>query len=368
MKLAELEKFFESWAPRWTAWERDNVGIQIGRRSHTVRRVLIALDITPETINEAVRKRADTIISHHPLLFRPAKSLSDGDAVGTMALTLAEKKIALYSAHTNLDSAPDGVSFALARALGVATPKFLAPATNALVKLAVFVPHEYADKVAGAMAGAGAGIIGEYSSCSFRIEGKGTFRGSASSQPFSGVPRRLEEVEEIRLEMLVPRARVKSVVRAMKSVHPYDEVAYDIYTLENGDPNFGMGAIGTLDKPVKLSSFLSAIKKALRSESLRYSGDLRKEILTVAVCGGAGSELLDTAIAAGADALVTSDIRYHTFHAASGQIALVDAGHWETEQVVLPVIARRLKDWARAQKVPLDIILTKHRTNPIHSL
>ena len=368
MKLADLEKFFEMWAPRWTAWERDNVGIQIGRRSHPVRRVLITLDVTPEIIEEAVRKKADTIISHHPLLFRPAKSLSDSDEVGRLVLSLAEKRIALYSAHTNLDSAPDGVSFALARALGVGTPKFLAPAMNTLVKLAVFVPEEYTAKVAAAMADAGAGVIGEYSSCSFRIEGKGTFRGSASSRPFSGAPKNLEEVDELRLEMLVPRARVNSVVRAMKSVHPYEEVAYDVYPLENGNPNFGMGAVGALSRPVKLASFLRTIKKALRSESLRYTGVLRQEIRTVAVCGGAGSDLLDAAIGAGADVLVTADVRYHAYHAASGHIALVDAGHWETEQVVLPVIGQRLKEWAHAHNETIDVLLTKHRTNPIHSL
>ena len=368
MNLADIEKFFELWAPRWTAWERDNVGIQVGRRSHRVRRVLVTLDVTPEVIDEAVSRKADTIISHHPLLFRPAKSLSDGDEVGSMALSLAEKKIALYSAHTNLDAAPEGVSFALARTLGVATPRFLAPAKDSLVKLAVFVPEDHAERVASAMADAGAGVIGEYTSCSFRIKGKGTFRGSASSHPFSGAPMRLEEVEELRVEMLVPRAHVNSVVRAMKAVHPYEEVAYDVYTLETPNPNFGMGAIGTLSKSVKLSSFLSRIKKVLGAESVRYAGDLHQEIKTVGVCGGSGSELLDVAIGAGADILVTADVRYHTYHSAAGRIALVDAGHWETEQVVLPVIARRLKEWSGAHKESVDVILTRQRTNPIHSI
>ncbi len=368
MKLENIEQFFESWAPRWTAWERDNVGIQVGRRSRRVTRVLLTLDVTPEVISEAVKKKADTIISHHPLLYRPAKSLSDGDGIGSMALSLAEKRIALYSAHTNLDAAPEGVSFALARALGVATPRFLAPATNSLVKVAVFVPEGHAERVANAMVDAGAGMIGEYASCSFRIKGKGTFRGSASSRPFSGAPLRLEAVDELRVEMLVPRARVNAVVRSIKSAHPYEEVAYDLYTLENTNPNFGMGAIGELKIPMKLSSFLATIKRALGAESLRYAGALRKNIRSVAVCGGSGSDLLEAALAAGADVLVTADVRYHSYHSATGRIALVDAGHWETEQVILPVIARRLKEWSTAHNDPLDVILTKHRTNPIHSI
>ena len=368
MKLQDIEQFFETWAPRWTAWERDNVGIQIGRRSHRVRRVLLALDVTPEIIDEAIKRNADTIVTHHPLLYRPAKSLSDGDMVGSMALLLAERKIALFSAHTNLDAAPEGVSFALARALGVQSPKFLAPATDSLVKLAVFVPESHAEKVAKAMADAGAGIIGEYSSCSFRTTGKGTFRGSAASKPYAGAPMDLEEVEEVRIEMLAPRARVNSIVRAMKPAHPYEEVAYDVMTLENTNPNFGMGAIGSLKKPVKLSSFLSLTKKALRAETVRYAGSLGQSIRTIAVCSGSGSDLLEVAIEAGADVLVTADVRYHAYHSAIGRIALVDAGHWETEQAILPVIARRLHEWSSARDESLDVIITKHITNPIHSI
>lgn len=368
MKLSDIELFFETWAPRWTAWERDNVGIQVGRRSQHVGRVLLALDVTHEIIDEAVKRKADAIISHHPLLYRPATSLSDGDMVGSLALSLAEKKIALYSAHTNLDAAPDGVSFALARALGVSSPKFLAPADGTLVKIAVYVPESHSERVAQAMAEAGAGIIGEYSSCSFRTKGKGTFRGSAASHPFEGSPKSLEEVEEVRIEMLAPRASVSSVVRAIKSVHPYEEVAYDVYTLENGSPNFGMGAIGTLKKAAKFSAFIALTKKTLGAESVRFVGSLRQSVTTVAVCGGSGSELLEAAVRAGADVLVTADVRYHAFHAAAGRIALVDAGHWETEQFILPVIARRLNEWSAAHKKSLDVVLTKHITNPIHSI
>ena len=367
MKLAEIEQFFESWVPKWTAWERDNVGLQIGRRSRRVKNVLVALDVTPEIVGEAIRKKVDLIVSHHPLLFRPPSSISDSTPVGSLLLTLAEHRIALYSAHTNLDCASDGVSFALARSLGVQKPAFLSPLKDSLVKLTVFVPSGYVDGVSGAMAEAGAGVIGEYTSCSFRVEGNGTFRGSEKSRPFLGEPRQLEEVRETRLEMIVPRARVDAVVTALRSAHPYEEVAYDLYTLENTNPNFGMGAIGDLPRSMTVKEFLTKVKKATRAESVRYAGSLNQKVRRVAVCGGAGSELLNQAIAAKAEIFVTSDVKYHPFHDAAGRIVLVDAGHWETEQSVLPVLASKLDAWSSSKGERLSISVTKHSTNPIHS-
>jgi dinuclear metal center YbgI/SA1388 family protein len=367
MNLADIEKFFEEWAPRWTAWERDNVGIQIGRRSRKVSSLLIALDVTPEIIEEAVTRKTDLIVTHHPLLFRPPSSISDSDVVGTMVLSLAEKRIALFSAHTNLDSAAGGVSYTLAQALGIAKPVFLMPLKNTLVKIAVFVPERQADAVAAAMASSGAGVIGEYQSCSFRMTGKGTFQGSARSSPALGKALRREEVSEVRLEMIVPRSRVTAVVAAMKSAHPYEEVAYDLYTLENGNPNVGMGAIGELSKPMALRAFLSRVKRTLHATSIRFSGSVSQTVKRVAVCGGSGSELLEDAIRANADVFVTADVRYHGFHSASGRIALVDAGHYETEHIVLNSIAERLRSWAKARNEKLVVTLSKQSTNPIHS-
>jgi dinuclear metal center YbgI/SA1388 family protein len=367
MNLADIEKFFEEWAPQWTAWERDNVGIQIGRRSKKVANLLIALDVTPEIIEEAVAHKMDLIVTHHPLLFRPPSSISDSDSVGAMVLTLAEKKIALFSAHTNLDSAAGGVSYTLAQALGIDKPAFLMPLKDTLVKIAVFVPEQHVDAVAAAMANSGAGVIGEYQSCSFRTTGKGTFRGSAYSSPALGKPLRLEEVAEVRLEMMVPRPRVTAVVAAMKSAHPYEEVAYDVYTLENGNPNVGMGAIGELSKPMTLGAFLSRVKKTLHANSIRFTGSMSQTVKRVAVCGGSGSELLENAILGKADVFVTADVRYHGFHSASGRTALVDAGHYETEHIVLNSIAGRLRSWAKARNEKLVVTLSKQSTNPIHS-
>lgn len=367
MIVEEVEHIMEQWAPRWAAWERDNVGLQIGDRKRRVRRVLLSLDVTKDVVREAIRRNIDLVISHHPLLFRPLTSISASERVGELVLLLAEHRIALYSAHTNLDFTRDGVSFALARKLGLQQPRFLEPLKDRLAKIAVFVPQPYVNDVMGKMSEAGAGTIGAYSSCSFQTNGRGTFRGSEESHPFEGKAGVLESAEEVRLEMVLPRARASDVVRAMKSAHPYEEVAYDLYPLLNGSPNHGMGAVGELRTAIPLESFLRSVKKELRSTSLRYAGDSNKKVRTIAVCGGSGSELLETAIRSGVDVFVTADIKYHAYHDAEGRIALVDAGHWETEHAVLPVIARKLRDAFGHLKENVSILVTKKRTTPIQS-
>lgn len=367
MIVEDVEHIMEQWAPRWAAWERDNVGLQIGDRRRRVRRVLLSLDVTKDVVREAIRRNIDLVISHHPLLFRPPTSISASERVGELVLLLAEHRIALYSAHTNLDFTRDGVSFSLARTLGLQQPRFLEPLKEHLAKIAVFVPQAYVNDVRSKMSAVGAGTIGDYSSCSFQTNGQGTFRGSEKSHPFEGKPGTLESVEEVRLEMVLPRARVSDVIRAMKSAHPYEEVAYDLYPLLNESPNHGMGAVGELRTAISLKSFLKSVKKELRSTSLRYVGDLNKKVRTIAVCGGSGSDLLETAIRSGVDALVTADIKYHAYHDAEGRIALVDAGHWETEHVVLPVVARKLRDAFDHVREKVSILVTKKRTSPIQN-
>lgn len=367
MKVIDFEHIVEEWAPRWIAWERDNVGLQIGDRNRRVRRVLVCLDVTPAVAKEAIRRKADLIVAHHPLFFRPPSSLTSSDSLGTVVLALARENIAVYAAHTNLDAATGGVSMELAKTLGLARPRILMPLTDLYTKIAVFVPASHTDLVMRAMADAGAGVIGNYSHCSFRVEGRGTFRGSEGTHPAIGRAETLEQTDEIRMEMIMPKAITPKVVRAMKTVHPYEEVAYDVYPLSNESPQYGMGAIGEVTSPLTLHSFLGRVRKRLKAEAVRYSGGSKTIIRTVAVCGGSGSDLLREAVKAGADAYVTADIRYHTFHEAEGRIALVDAGHWETEQVILPSLAERLQRAVRQRKENVSVFITKNRTNPIHS-
>ena len=365
MKVADVEHIMEEWAPRWVAWERDNVGLQIGERDRTVRSILVCLDVTDKVVSEAIRLRADLIVSHHPLLFRPPKSITSSDRVGSLVLRLAQHKIALYSAHTNLDVAEDGVSFALARALGLQNIRFLSPLRGLLTKIVTFVPEEYASTVMEAMAQAGAGTIGNYSHCSFSSAGRGTFQGSPETNPFQGRAGTLESARETRLEMILPRAKAPAVISALRNNHPYEEVAYDLYPLDNESRNFGMGAVGELPSQQRLGGFLKLAKKNLNAESIRCNGSAGTGIRRVAVCGGSGSELLEEAISIKADAFVTADVRYHAFHDADSRIVLIDAGHWETEHLVLPVIAKRLR--SAFSKGRVNIVITKHRTSPIHT-
>jgi dinuclear metal center YbgI/SA1388 family protein len=365
LSVAHIIEFMEEWAPKWTAWDKDNVGLQVGDAQSSVKKILVTLDVTRNVVQEAITQKAELIISHHPLLFRPLSAVRTGDPIGELVLQLAEHKIALYSAHTNLDHARGGVSFALAEVLGLQEVRFLSPLQNSLAKIIVFVPEGHEERVMTALSDAGAGVIGNYSSCSFGTKGMGSFRGSAESNPFLGTREKLEIVEETRLEMLVPRSIVSSVVSALRRVHPYEEPAYDIYFTGNPNLNFGMGALGRLPKPQKLGFFLNTIKKTLGTKALRFSGSITRSIQTVAVCGGAGSDLLPEAVAAQADAFLTADVKYHAFQKAQDTIALIDAGHWETERVILKPIAARLKSAARAAHEPVKVIISKHATNPM---
>lgn len=358
----------DEWAPRWTAWDRDNVGLQIGNAGRSVRRILVTLDVTDSVVTEALARRVQLIVSHHPLLFRPLTSLTTADPIGRLALRLAENQVALFSAHTNLDAARDGVSFALARRLRLHNIRFLAPLRDMMAKIVVFVPHTHTSRVMEAMARAGAGVIGQYTDCAFVSSGYGSFRGNASTNPFIGKPGQLEHANESRLEMVAPRARVEEVVRAMKAAHPYEEVAYDVYDLRTPDVNTGMGAVGELARAETVRTFANRLKRTLGVRSLRVAGSIARRVKRVAVCGGSGSELIADAARAEVDVFVTADVRYHAFQHLPSAMMLMDAGHWETERVVLPVIAQKLKAMARQRRTSLSVFVTEQITNPVRSL
>jgi dinuclear metal center YbgI/SA1388 family protein len=368
MTVGDIARVLESWAPRWAAWERDNVGLQIGDRTQQVRRVLVALEMTDAVLREAEQRKADLIVTHHPLLFRPPASLVEDEPIGHLLLALARQGISLYAAHTNLDFTKDGVSVALAEELGLSSIRFLKPLPQRMAKIAVFVPETHVAAVREAMAREGAGLIGEYSECSFEIKGTGTFRGSERSRPTVGTRGNLEHAPEVRLEMILPRDRANAVVAGMKSVHPYEEVAFDLFELQNEAPNHGMGAVGELQSRQPLEAFLRTVKQRLHAPVLRYAGDPALQVRRVAVCGGSGSDLLPEAVTAGADVLVTADVKYHRFHDAAGRIALVDAGHWETERVILPRLASRLAAAAAELGEQLSVTVTEQNTNPVHIL
>lgn len=365
MIVRDVERILESWAPKEIAWERDNVGLQVGDHDRRVKKILVTLDISEEVVREAEKKKVDLIISHHPLLFRPPRSITNTDRIGRVIVSLIKSQISVYSMHTNYDFTTGGVSYALAERLGLKNVEFLQHQQDHLRKITVFVPIDYVEKVMEAMAKSGAGVIGRYDHCSFRVAGTGTFRGQKGTKPSLGRAEELEQIDEIRLEMIAPSWKMQDVVAAMRGVHPYEEVAYDVYVLDNQHTNYGAGAIGTLDQQITLKGFLQRMKVRLDIPTVRFAGDLGQRINIVAVCGGSGVDLLDAAISRDADVFVTADIKYHVFEAATGKIALVDAGHYETEQPSLDRIIGHLEKQFVETKQHIQVLKTSVTTNPV---
>lgn len=367
VRIADLAAAIEAWAPAASAQSYDNVGLQIGRPEREVGSVLVALDLTPAVVQEAREMQADLILTHHPLIFRPLKNLTPGNLVGALALQLAEANIALFAAHTNLDAATDGVSFALARALDLENVRFLQRLPDTLYKLVTFVPASHLTAVREALAAAGAGRIGDYDACAFASEGTGYFRAGASTNPFIGrAGGGVEEADEQRLEVEIARWDLDRVLHALREAHPYEEVAYDVYPVAQEATRHGMGAIGDLATAVSLREFLEHAAAALQTDALRFAGNSDARVQRVAVCGGSGSDLIGAARRQGADALVTADVTYHRFFEtmdASGsvQMAIIDAGHYETEAMTEQLLCDRLSD--RFPSVTFH--RTSTRTSPV---
>ena len=365
MNVRDIQGLIESWAPGEIAWERDNVGLQCGDPQAEVQRILVALDVTEDVVAEAHRRKADVLITHHPLLFRPVKSIHPGTPTGRCLRALIAGKISLLSAHTNLDFTRGGTSFALAEALGLERVEFLHRPYRTQKKIVTFVPASHVDAVATAMAEAGAGVIGNYERCSFRTSGTGTFQGNASSDPAVGRRGVLEEVPEVRLEMVVQQWDVDRVARALIGAHPYEEPAYDVLSSEAPITSFGMGVIGTLPRAMDPAAFLRTMKKVLGVASVRSTPFHTDKVRRVAACGGSGADLLGEAVRQGADLFVTADVKYHAFHDALGEIILVDAGHWETEFPVIRVLAARLDKEIRRRTRRIPVIVATTPTNPV---
>jgi len=365
MNIHSVLEFIEGWAPPQVAWQKDNVGLQVGSLNGKVENVLLCLEATHEVVSEAVKKKCNLIISHHPLLFSPLKKIDiDRDSNAQITKQLLHHNITLLSFHTNLDFTLDGVSFALAKKLELEQVQFLVHQKENQSKLVVFVPEIALEKVSSALFEAGAGTIGEYEKCSFRGNGFGTFQGSEASQPAVGEKNVFETVREIRLEVLLDDWKLGKAITAMKAVHPYEEPAFDIYPLKNENKKYGFGAIGKLAKPMTQNEFLLHVSTKLKT-AVRYSDGNGKLISTVAVCGGSGSELLKDAAASNADAFVTADIKYHTFHDAKNKILLIDAGHYETEIHILPEIKLRLTQFFKMKNENKKVFLFGKTSNPI---
>jgi dinuclear metal center YbgI/SA1388 family protein len=316
------------------AW--DNVGLLLGDSSDNAGRVMTCLTVTLDTVSEAIREKADLIVSHHPILFRSVKNLTAATAEGRMLLALAKSGIAVYSPHTAYDDAPDGINSGLARRLGIqAVPLRVAarPVSGSRVKIVVFVPDKDLAKVSDALFAAGAGRIGNYQECSFRIAGNGTFFGLEGTNPTVGKRLQREEAPEWRLEVVCPASRLQTVVEMMRSAHSYEEPAFDIYPLMPEPTGHGQGRIGVLPEPTTLAEFAALVKSALGAAVVQTVGDGNRSIRTVALACGAAGEFLMDAIGQDADVFLTGEMRFHDALAAeAADIAVVLPGHYATER------------------------------------
>jgi dinuclear metal center YbgI/SA1388 family protein len=365
MKCSDIFKYISSWAPEEIAWNKDNVGLQIGSAERELKNILLALDLNMKVVEEAVKNNCNLIITHHPLLFNPLRKINtDNDITSRLIEKLIKKNITLFAAHTNLDFTRDGVSFKLAEALGLKNISFLKNLEANQVKLIVFVPENHIEQIAQSIFENGGGIIGNYSHCSFRMNGTGTFMGSEKSNPAIGKKQNYEKVSEVKLEVLVDSWKLDKMLTSIKTSHPYEEMAYDIYPLKNKNVNYGIGAIGKLPGEMSADAFLKYVSEKININNFRYTEGKSNKIKKVAVCGGSGSEFINEALIKKADAYITADVKYHSFFDSQKKILLIDAGHYETEAFSLKEIKKRLSDFTKSKR-SIKVYEFSGLTNPV---
>jgi dinuclear metal center YbgI/SA1388 family protein len=346
MKLSEIIKIMDELAPPELACSGDPVGLHVGDPDQEIERIAVTVDATPKVVGEAIRRRMELIITHHPLIYTPLPSVRADLYPQSLIYRLVSSKTALFAAHTNFDAAPGGINDALCSRLGIVDTDILEPTfRESMFKLAVFVPEESVEGVRGAIFKAYPGSIGNYSHCSFGAPGTGTFKPLPGAEPYLGTVGEMERASEMRLEVLVPEGALAGVISAMVAAHPYEEVAYDVYPLRNKGERYGLGRIGTLSKPMSFDGFCEMVRDVLDVEATRVEGDPDALIERVAVMGGAGGSFTGLARARGADAYVTGDVKHHELlQARASGLNLVDATHFATERPGMVDLAPRLYD------------------------
>lgn len=343
-KVIDICRIMEAQYPLCLAEKWDNPGLQIGAMENSVKKVMVSLDLDQEILDQAVEQQIDLIITHHPLFFHALKRIDYGQPQGQLIAGVIRNNINVYTAHTNLDAASFGLNQYLAEKLGLLDIELLDHQhAEKLFKLVVYVPLSHEAAVRQAIGDAGAGHLGSYSHCSFRSSGTGAFLPLAGSSPFIGEPGKFEEVEEARLESIVPQPLLPQVISRMKSVHPYEELAYDIYPLENQGQTYSLGRIGSLAVPLSLQVFSEQVKERLALNSVRVVGSLTGLVQRIAVVSGAGAVFIPAVRARHCDLLVTGDLKYHEAREAEASgLAVIDAGHQGTEQIVTALLADML--------------------------
>lgn len=342
MLTRDLTRFLEELAPLHLQESYDNAGLLVGHPEKEINKALITLDVTEAVLAEAKQKGCDLIIAHHPLIFGGLKKLTGASAVERLVIEAIKSDISIYAIHTNLDNVHTGVNKILGDKLGLTKLSILSPRGGLLRKLVTFCPLKEAEKVRAALFDAGAGHIGDYDSCSFNLEGTGSFRGSEETNPFVGEKGKLHYEKEVRIETIYPVYKEKPILKSLFAAHPYEEVAYDIYPLGNEFARAGAGMLGSLPEPLTEENFLSKVKQVTGTPCIRHSGLTGRLVQQIAICGGAGSFLIKDARRKNADVFLTGDIKYHDFFLGEDDLLIADIGHYESEQFVKELIYSNL--------------------------
>ena len=361
MKIREVIECLEKYAPLNLQESYDNAGVIIGDASDECSGIITTLDVTEDVIHEAIEKKYNLIVAHHPIIFKGLKKLNGKNYVERCVISAIKNNIAIYAIHTNIDNVINGVNQKIAQKLNLQNNKILSPKEGMLKKLVTFCPQNNAAEIRDVLFNAGAGVVGKYSECSFNLEGAGTFKAGETAEPYVGKIGKRHSENETRIEVIFPNYLQYQIIESLKHAHPYEEVAYDIYSLNNEHENIGSGLVGDLAEPVSEEDLLSMLKAKFALKVIRHTTLLNKKITRVAVCGGAGSFLIPAVKASGAQAYITSDVKYHEFFDADNTILLADIGHYESEQFTTDLLTDILQ-----QKFPnFAVQKTGIMTNPV---
>lgn len=362
MKLKHLLFYLESIAPLSLQESYDNAGLLVGNPETEITGVLITLDSTEEVIDEAIEKGCNVIVAHHPIIFKGLKKINGKNYIERTIIKAIKNDIAIYASHTNLDNVMGGVNYKIAEKLGLTNVEMLLPKEATLMKLVVFVPIEHSGKLLDELYTAGAGQIGNYSECSFRVEGKGTFKPNEMANPAIGQRSMLEEVTENRVEVIFPIYKKNAILAAMRRGHIYEEIAYYLTPLANENQEIGSGVVGYLEEPMETDSFMVFLKEKMQVSVIRHTALVKSKIQKIALCGGSGSFLLPQALAHKADIFITADFKYHEFFDADKRLIIADIGHFESEQFTKEL----LHELICKKFINFASYLAETKTNPIH--
>ncbi len=364
MIVQDVINYLEELSPLAYAEDFDNVGLLVGHKNTQITGILVTLDTLEAIVDEAIENNCNLIISFHPIIFKGLKKLTGKNYVERVVMKAIKHDIAIFAMHTALDNALQGVNDMICEKIGLINRRILIPQRGTIKKLTTYAPKEEADKLRVALFNAGAGTIGNYDECSFNTEGIGTFNGNMDSNPSKGKKENLHFEPEIQISVTYAKHLESKILQALFKVHSYDEVAYEVTTLENKNQHIGMGMIGEFNKPMEEKPFLDYIKSKMSTKSIRHSTLLGKPIQKVAVVGGSGSFAISEAKAANADAFITADLKYHDYFSAEDDIILVDVGHYESEQYTKNGLVAFL-----TKKIPnFAVVLSKTNTNPVKYL